>query len=175
MSTITVEQATTTFNLDPVHSTLGFVVTHNGISKFRGQFERVDVTLEDGTLTGTAYVDSVKTAIPQLKDHLISPEFFNAAETPTIEFRSTEIRIADGGSAEIDGALTVRGVTKPVTARGSAATGANMSGAEVVGLDLEATIDRRDYGLNWQAPLPTGGEVLGWDVTLEVHLELVKE
>ena len=66
-------------------------------------------------------------------------------------------------------------MTKPVTARGSVATGANMTGAEVVGLDLEATIDRRDYGLNWQAQLPTGGDVLAWDVTLEVHLELAKE
>ena len=50
-----------------------------------------------------------------------------------------------------------------------------MTGAEVVGLDLEATVDRRDYGLNWQAQLPTGGDVLAWDVTLEVHLELGEE
>ena len=176
MSTASVNQAPTgTFNLDPVHSTFGFVVTHNGVSKFRGHFEQVDAKLEGGALTGTAYVDSVKTAIPQLKDHLVSPEFFNAAETPTVEFRSTEIRIDDDGSAEIDGELTIRGVTKPVTARGSVATGANMTGAEVVGLDLEATIDRRDYGLNWQAQLPTGGDVLAWDVTLEIRLELGRE
>ena len=176
MSTATVEQVPTgTFNVDPVHGTFGFVVAHNGVSKFRGHFEQVDAKLEGGALTGTAQVDSVKTAIPQLKDHLVSPEFFNAAETPTVGFRSTEIRIADDGSAEIDGELTIRGVTKAVTARGSVATGANMTGAEVVGLDLEATIDRRDYGLNWQAQLPTGGEVLAWDVTLEAHLELAKE
>src|SRR5256714_4155013 len=149
-----------TYKLDPVHSTFGFTVTHNAVSKFRGQFEQVDAKLEDGVLVGTAQVESVKTAIPQLKDHLLSPEFFNAAETPTIIFRSDDIRIAEDGTVELDGELTIRGVTKPVTAKGSFASGVGISGAEVVGLDLEATVDRREYGLNWQAPLPKGGDVL---------------
>lgn len=174
MST-TVQQAPAgTYNLDPVHSTFGFVITHNGVSKFRGQFEQVDARLEDGELLGTAQVESVKTPIPQLKDHLLSPEFFDAAQAPTIVFRSTDIALAQDGSVEAAGELTIRGVTNPVTATGTLATGQNMSGADVVGLDLEATIDRRDYGLDWQAQLPRGGDVLGWDVTLQVHLELMK-
>src|SRR5437588_1757260 len=173
MSTTTIEQVPAgTYAVDPVHSTFGFVVTHNGVSKFRGVFEQVDAKLEDGVLVGTAQVDSVKTAIPQLKEHLLSPEFFNAAETPTVTFRSNEIRTADDGTVEIDGELTLRGVTKPVIAKGSFASGVGISGAEVVGFDLEATVDRRDYGLNWQAQLPKGGEVLAWNVTLEAHLEL---
>ena len=163
-----------TYNLDPVHSTFGFTVTHNGVSKFHGQFEQVDARLEDGVLVGTAQVDSIKTAIPQLKDHLLSPEFFNAAETPTITFRSSDIRIAENGTVEVDGDLTIRGVNKPLAATGSFASGVGISGAEVVGFDLEATIDRRDYGLSWQAQLPKGGDVLAWDVALEVHLELAK-
>ena len=164
-----------TYTLDPVHSTFGFAVKHNGVSIFRGQFEKVEAKLEDGVLTGTAYVDSVKTKIPDLKGHLLSPEFFDAENTPAVEFRSRDIRIADDGSVEIDGDLEIRGVTKPVTAKGSVGTGVGISGAEVVGLDLEAKIDRREYGLDWQAELPSGGEVLAWDVVLEVHLELAKD
>ncbi len=176
MSTTTTPKLPTgTYGLDPVHSTFGFAVKHNGVSVFRGQFEQVDARLEDGVLTGTAQVESVKTAIPDLKQHLLTPDFFNASETPTVEFRSTDIRIADDGDAEVDGELTIRGVTKPVTARGSVASGIGISGKEVVGFDLEAGIDRREYGLSWQAQLPSGGDVLAWDVVLEVHLELVKE
>ena len=175
MSTTTIRQVPTgTYNIDPVHSTVGFTVTHNAVSKFRGQFEQVDAKLDDGTLVGTAQVDSVKTAIPDLKGHLLSPDFFNAAETPTITFRSNDIRVDEDGRVEVAGELTIRGITKAVTANGSFASGVGISGAEVVGFDLEATVDRRDYGLSWQAQLPKGGDVLGWDVTLQVHLELAK-
>jgi polyisoprenoid-binding protein YceI len=175
MSTTTIQQVPSgTYTTDPVHSTFGFGVKHNGISTFRGQVERVDAKLEDGVLVGIARVDSIKTAIPDLKGHLLSPDFFNAEETPTVEFRSTDIRIAGDGSAEVDGELTIRGITKPVTAKGTFATGSNISGSDVAGFDLEATIDRREYGLNWQAQLPKGGDVLAWDVTLQVHLELIK-
>ncbi len=163
-----------TYKVDPVHSTFGFTVTHNGVSKFHGQFEQVDAELEEGVLVGTAQVASVKTAITDLKGHLLSPEFFNASESPTIEFRSSDIRIAGDGSVEVEGQLTLRGVAKPVTAKGSFASGVGISGSEVVGFDLETTIDRREYGLDWQAQLPRGGDVLAWDVTLDVHLELAK-
>ena len=174
MSTTLQQVPTGTYALDPVHSTFGFTVTHNGVSKFHGQFEQVEARLEDGVLVGVAHVDSVKTAIPDLKHHLLTPDFFNAAETPTITFRSSEIRVAEDGSAEVEGELTIRGITKPVTATGSFAAGTGISGAEVVGFDLDATVDRREYGLDWQAELPKGGDVLGWDVRLEVHLELAK-
>jgi polyisoprenoid-binding protein YceI len=175
MSTTTIQRIPAgTYNLDRVHSTFGFAVKHNGVSTFRGQFEQVDATLEDGVLVGTAQVESVKTAIPELKGHLLSPDFFNAAETPTIGFRSTDIRIADDGGVELDGDLTIRGVTAPVSANGRFASGIGISGADVVGFDLEVSIDRREYGLDWQAQLPKGGDVLAWDVKLEVHLELAK-
>jgi polyisoprenoid-binding protein YceI len=175
MSTTTIEQVPGgSYGLDPVHSTFGFAVKHNGVSTFRGQFEQVDVKLDGGVLTGTAQVDSVKTAIPDLKAHLLAPDFFNAEETPTVTFRSSDIRVADDGTVEVDGDLTIRGITKPVTAKGTIAAGIGISGAEVVGLDLEASIDRREYGLNWQAELPSGADALAWDVVLEVHVELPK-
>jgi polyisoprenoid-binding protein YceI len=112
-----------TYGLDPVHSTFGFAVKHNGVSTFRGSFEQVDAKLADGVLTGTAQVDSVRTAIDDLKAHLLAPEFFNAEQIPTITFRSTDIRVADDGTAEVDGDLTIKGVTKPVTATGTVGHG----------------------------------------------------
>lgn len=175
MSTTLQQVPTGTYAVDPVHSTFGFAVKHNGISLFRGQFEQVDASLQDGVLRGTVQVDSVKTPIADLKGHLLSGEFFNAEQTPTIDFRSNEIRVADDGSVEIDGELTIRGVTHPVTATGNFASGVGLGGNEVVGFDLETRIDRRDYGLNWQAPLPSGGDALAWDVRIEAHLELVKQ
>jgi polyisoprenoid-binding protein YceI len=163
-----------TYTLDPVHSTFGFAVKHNNVSTFRGTFEQVDAKLENGVLVGTAQVDSVKTVIPDLKGHLVSPDFFNAEQTPTITFRSTDIRVADDGTAEVDGDLTIRGITKPVTAKGTFGHGVGISGAEVAGLDLEVAVDRRDFGLNWNADLPAGGQAVAWDVKIEAHLEMPK-
>lgn len=175
MTTATLQQVPTgTFKLDPVHASFGFTVKHNGVSTFRGQFEQVDASLQDGVLSGIAQVNSVKTAIPQLGEHLLSPEFFNASETPTITFRSSEIRLGEDGSAEVDGELTIRGATKPITAKGTYGHGAGLGGGQVVGFDLQTSLDRRDYGLHWQAPLPRGGEALGWEVSLQVHLELTE-
>lgn len=163
-----------TYKVDPIHSSVGFAIKRNIVATFRGEFEQVDATLEEGVLTGTAQVDSIRTAIPQLKEHLLAPEFFNAQETPTIAFRSTDMRLSGDGSAEIDGELTIRGVTKAVTAKGTYGTATGLNDSEVAAFDLETTVDRRDYGLDWQAQLPGGRDALGWDVTLEVHLELAK-
>jgi polyisoprenoid-binding protein YceI len=144
------------------------------VATFCGQFEQVEAKLEDGVVKGAAHVESVTTAIPDLKAHLLSPDFFNAEQTPTITFTSRDIRIGDEGSVEVDGELTIRGVTEPVTATGTIAVGENFRGDEVVGLDLEARIDRREYGLDWQTKLPSGGDVLAWEVVLQVHLQLAK-
>lgn len=174
MSTTTIEQRipTGTYVGDPIHSSFGFAVKHNGVSLFRGAFEEVEAKLEDGVLEGKVNVESVKTPIVDLKNHLLAPDFFDAASHSTIEFRSSEIRAFEDGGVEVDGELTIRGTTLPVSAKGTYAQGVGMAGNDVLGLDLQASIDRRDYGLSWQAPLPNGGDALGWDVRLEVHLEL---
>jgi len=80
------------YRLDPTPSTFGFVITHRGLSKFVGQFEQVKAKQEDRVFTVTAHVESIRTPIGELKDHPSGPAFFNAAETPTIDFRSTAIR-----------------------------------------------------------------------------------
>ena len=183
MSTATATQAPAipagTYRIDPVHSTVGFEVKHM-ISTFRGSFRDYDAKLvsADGTvrLDGSAGVASVDVRDENLDAHLQSPEFFDAERHPEIQFSSDRIEVADDGSLELEGELTIKGITKPIRAVGRFDhVEADMTGAPRIGLGLETTVDRREFGLNWNAPLPKGGFALGNDVKLVVHLELVPE
>lgn len=163
---------------DPVHSTVGFAVKHV-VGTFRGLFEDFDATLTskdgDAKLSGRARVASVHVSDENLYGHLQSPEFFDAEKTPEILFESKEIS-RDGDSVTIDGELTIKGVTGKVVARGEIAGPAQgPADSERLGIDLETIVNRHDYGLDWQMDLPGGGKTLGDDVTLTVHIELVKE
>ena len=164
-----------TWTVDKVHSTIGFEVEHM-VSTFRGRFEDYDALLADGKLVGTVAVPSVKVYDENLEAHLQSPDFFDAQLHPELRFESSEVVIDDDGNATLEGELTIKGVTKPVTATGRYVhVEADMAGGERIGLALEATVDRREFDLNWNAPLPKGGGfVLGNDVTLVVALEFVK-
>jgi polyisoprenoid-binding protein YceI len=175
MSTTAQQIPAGTYAVDPVHSSVGFGVKYNGLATFRSGFDKFDAQLADGVLTGTADVTSVTVDEPNFKGHLLTEDFFNAEATPTVTFRSTDIRVADDGTAEVDGDLTIRGVTKPVTAKGNFAAGADPFGNERVAFELSTKVDRREYGLVWQNQLPTGGDSLAWDVNLVVELQLVKQ
>jgi len=159
-----------TWTLDPVHSKATFAVKHSGIATFRGSFKQIDATLEDGVLTGAVEVASVDVPVDQLAGHLQGPDFFDAERNPQISFRSTDIR--PGG---VSGELTLRGVTKPLDATGAIAGPTQyLDGKDRIAIELNAVIDRTNYGVNWNAPLPGGGQALGNDVTLTVELQLVK-
>jgi len=163
-----------TWTADKVHSSIGFEVEHM-VSTFRGRFEDYDAQLVDGKLVGTVAVPSVRVYDENLEGHLLSPEFFDAELHPEVRFESSELTIDGDGNVRLEGELTIKGTTKPVTGHGRYVdVKADMTGGERVGLALEATVDRREFGLNWNAPLPKGGFVLGNDVTLVVALELVK-
>jgi polyisoprenoid-binding protein YceI len=162
-----------TWTADKIHSTIGFEVEHM-VSTFRGRFEDYDAQLVDGKLRGTVAVPSVKVYDENLEAHLQSPDFFDAQLHPELRFESRELLVDDDGSVTLEGDLTIKGITKPVTASGRYVhVEADMGGGERIGLALEATLDRREFGLKWNAPLPKGGFVLGNDVTLTVALELV--
>ncbi|HEU4976063.1 MAG TPA: YceI family protein [Baekduia sp.] len=163
-----------TYAVDPVHSTIGFAVAYNGVAKFRSGFATFDAQLADGVLTGSAQADSIQVDEPNFKAHLLSEEFFGAEATPAITFRSTDIRVGDADGVEVDGELTIRGTTKPVTATGTFGAGADAWGNERVAFELQTTVDRREFGLDWQNQLPNGNDALAWDVTLHVDLQLVK-
>lgn len=162
-----------TWTADKIHSTIGFEVEHM-VSTFRGRFEDYDAQLVDGKLVGTVAVPSVKVYDENLEAHLQSPDFFDAQLHPELRFESRALLVDDDGSVTLEGDLTIKGITKPVTASGRYVhVEADMGGGERIGLALEATLDRREFGLKWNAPLPKGGFVLGNDVTLTVALELV--
>jgi polyisoprenoid-binding protein YceI len=172
----TIQQIPTgTYALDPIHSSIGFGVKYNKLATYRSTFDKFDAQLADGVLTGSAEASSVVVDEPSFKDHLLAADFFDVEATPTITFRSTEIRAAEDGSAEVDGELTIRGITKAVTATGTYATGSDLRGGDRVAFEIETVVDRRDFGLNWQAPLPDGSEALAYDVTITVDLQLVKQ
>jgi len=163
---------------DPIHSHVGFAVRHV-VGTFRGDFGEFEAELSDSTgeprLSGRVPVESVRVDEEQLYGHLLSPEFFDKELNPEIAFESTGIA-SDGDEVVVEGELTIKGVTKPVVARGGiAGPAAGPADSERVGIDLETKVDRHDFGLDWQMELPDGGNALGDEVTLAVHLELVKE
>jgi len=175
VSTTLQQVPTDTYAVDPVHSSFGFGVRYNGVATFRSSFDKVDAQLADGVLTGSADVRSIVIDEPRFKDHLLADDFFDVESTPTITFRSTDIRLAEGGPAELDGDLTIRGVTKPVTATGSFAVGGDAFGNERLAFEVQTTVDRREFGLNWQMVKPDGSEALAYDVTISAELQLVKQ
>jgi polyisoprenoid-binding protein YceI len=168
-----------TWQLDPVHSSASFAVRHMVVATFRGRFEELDATLtadEAGAarLSGTVRADTIVVKDEALGEHLRSPEFFDTERHPEITYVSEAMR-RDGDELVVDGRLTIKGNTHPVQARGTITDPAVTFGdVEKIGVQLEATVDRTLYGLNWNAPLPKGGFALADDVTLVVELELAK-
>ena len=149
------------------------------VATFRGTFADFGVTLanQDGEprLYGAVRVDSVQVRDENLNGHLLSPDFFDSERFPEITFTSTGIR-TDGGDLVVDGDLTIKGTTKRVEARGQiSGPVAHPAGGERIGIDLETQVDRTEFGLNWNAPVPSGGVAVENEVTLTVHLELAKE
>jgi polyisoprenoid-binding protein YceI len=175
MSTTATQIPAGTYGLDTVHSSIGFAVKYNGPAKFRSTFEKFDAALADGVLTGSADASSIAIDEPNFKGHLLTDEFFNAEVTPTITFKSTGITVAEDGAAEVAGDLTIRGTTKPVVAKGTYSAGPDAFGNERASFELETTVDRREFGLNWQNALPNGTDALAWDVTIAVDLQFVKQ
>lgn len=164
--------------VDPVHSSIGFAVVHNGVSTFRSGFTEYEAHLTGGEspqLDGAVDVASIQIDEPQLKGHLLSPEFFDAERHPRLRFVSSEIEVADDGTATVRGDLEVRGETHSVEASGRfVELAGDLAGKARVGLSLAAAVDRRSFGLDWQAELPGGGEVLDYEVGIAVELELVE-
>jgi polyisoprenoid-binding protein YceI len=179
MATVEQQIPAGSWQLDKIHSTAGFEVKHMVVATFRGSFEDINAQLVTGPegepkLSGTVAVDSIQARDEDLAAHLRSPEFFDLERHPEIRFESTSFR-TDGDQVIVDGDLTIKGVTKRVEARGTlSGPHTGLGGADRVGLELETVVDRTEFGLNWNAPLPKGGLALADDVKLVVHLELAK-
>jgi polyisoprenoid-binding protein YceI len=169
------------YRLDPVHSSANFAVKHMVVATFRGRFEDFDATLtvdEAGnqSLSGVVQVGSVEVKDENLKAHLGSPEFFDLERYPEIRFEASQIEVGSDGELRLAGDLTIKDQTHRVEATGTI-NGPAVTFGDVtkIGLTLETVIDRTQYGLNWNAPLPKGGAALANDVRLTVELELARE
>jgi polyisoprenoid-binding protein YceI len=159
-----------TWNFAAAHSSADFAIKYV-VSTFRGSIEDLTATLQDGVLAGTAKVASIKVKDDNLTGHLMTPDFFDAEQHPDVSFRSTSIS-GDGDNVTVEGELTLKGVTKPITATGTLEGPAqDFMGNTRLGFTLETTIDRTDYGVSWNAELPSGGKALQDEVTLHVELE----
>jgi len=184
MSTLATPQtATTTWNVDPAHSVAEFKVKHMMISNVKGQFTRVKgvLALDEADLTNSrveASIEaaSINTGEDQRDAHLKSADFFDVEKFPTLPFQSTRITRVAGGELSVAGELTIHGVTRNVvfTVEGPTAPGKDPWGNTRIGLSATTKINRKDYGLTWNAALETGGILVGDEVTITLDVQFVK-
>ena len=165
------------WNLDPVHSAVGFELPYLA-GTFKGTFRETSgrLTVENGRgrLEGTAQVASVDVKDENLAQHLQSPDFFDAQQFPELRFSADDVAL-DGEHVQARGELTMRGVTKEVQVEGTAsAPMTDGFGNERFGLQLAATVDRTEFGLNWNMELPSGEPSLPNDVRIVTDLQFVK-
>ena len=165
---------TGTWSADRVHSTVGFAVPYLA-GTFQGTFSDFEARLTDGVLRGTAEVASVQVKDPNLEAHLQSPDFFDAERFPQLSFEAQDISRA-GDELTIAGELTLKGHTEAVEIEGHVTDPApDPYGGERFGIQLETSVDRTKFGLNWNNPLPSGDPALANQVTILVDLQLAKE
>jgi polyisoprenoid-binding protein YceI len=174
--------ATTTYKIDPQHSSAEFAVTHLMISKVRGEFHGVNGTIvvDDKDITRstvdvTIDATSVDTREPNRDKHLKSPDFFDVANYPTITFKSTSVEQSAPGKLKVNGDLTIHGVTKPVVLEATVPTAPIKDPWQLQRSAVFATttINRLDFGVKWNAPLEAGGVVVGDDVKITLDVEMI--
>lgn len=170
------------WNLDPTHSEVGFKVKHLMITNVSGNFSKfnAEVTSDDESfrkadIVFTADIDSISTNNEQRDGHLKSPDFFDAANHPQLIIKGDGLS-GDGESRTLHGSLTLRGVTKPVSLHvdfGGVAK--DPWGNTKAGFTLSGVINRKDFGLNWNAPVEAGGVLVSEEVKLHAEIQLVKQ
>ena len=169
-----------TYTIDPAHSSVEFVVRHL-LSKARGRFTEfsgevvVGESVEDSSANVEIVAASVNTNQEMRDNHLKSGDFLLAEEHPTITFRSNAVRPTGGHTFELDGDLTIRGITKPVKLESEfAGMGVTGQGTPMLGFSAKTSIDRQEFDITWNAALETGGVMLGKKVEIQIDVELLK-
>jgi polyisoprenoid-binding protein YceI len=168
-----------TWAIDPVHSEVSFVVRHMMVSKIRGRFDKFEgsfVTAEDpkaSTVTAEVDLESINTAQEQRDAHIRSADFFEVEKYPKMTFTSTGIKAGDGGYV-LEGDLTLKGVTKPVAFDLEVnGFGPDAFGGTRAGFSASTEINRRDYGVDFNGPIPgvPGGVAVSEKVTINLEIE----
>ncbi|QIZ34727.1 YceI family protein [Saccharopolyspora sp. ASAGF58] len=176
------QKFTGTFVADPAHSSVQFSVRHMKVAIFRTTFEEIAASIisdENGIrVEGAVPVESISIRKPaEFREHVVySPEFFDAKNHKDITFTSADIVLNDDGTCSAHTELTIKGISRPVSATGTYSLPIDDPfGFTRAGVELVARVDRRDWDLNWQAPLPGGGDALGYEVDIDIYLDVVKE
>ena len=168
-----------TWRADAPFSSVTFKVRHLGARDYRAGFRDIDATLDAaaGTLTATVPIASLDLNNPVIRERMLSAEFLDAARFPDVRWDVADFDGDESRALTATGELSIHGHTKVVTATGRIGLPGPglLSPENRVGVELSSTIDRRDFGLDWQEQLPAGGDTLGWDVTLEALMEFVEE
>jgi polyisoprenoid-binding protein YceI len=165
---------TGTWHADPVHSAVGFGVDYIA-GAFQGAFAKFEASVSDGRLHGAAEVASVQVKDENLEAHLQSPDFFDAERNPQLSFESRDIT-REGDEVTIQGEITLKGHTEPVEIHGRITDPADDPYGNVrFGLQLETSVDRTQFGIDWNNPLPSGEAALSNEVRILANLQLVRE
>lgn len=173
---------TTTYQIDPRHSSAGFGVTHLMISTVRGEFHGVTgtVVVDDSDVSKskvnvTIDATSLDTREPDRDKHLKSEAFFDVAKYPTITFQSTKVERNNDGSLKITGDLTIRGITKTavLTTTVPKAPIKDPWGLQRTAASASTRINRQDFGVAWNQKLDSGGVVVGDDVNITLDVEMI--
>jgi polyisoprenoid-binding protein YceI len=183
MSTLAAPQTTTTWNIDAAHSVAEFKVKHMMISNVKGQFAKVSGTLHlneselaNSRVGAVIEASSIETRDPQRDAHLKSADFFDAEKFPTLSFKSSRISLVRDGELSVEGDLTIRDVTRKVTfaVEGPTPPAKDPWGNTRVAVSATTKINRKDFGLTWNAALETGGILVGDEVTITLDVQFVK-
>jgi polyisoprenoid-binding protein YceI len=184
MSTSTFAPASTiTWKIDPAHSHAEFKVKHMMISNVKGSFSGLNGTLIEDTadpirsqVEATIDISSISTGDEQRDAHLKSADFFHHEQHPVMTFKSTKIEKKGDEDYAVTGDLTVHGVTKPLTfaVEGPSAPSKDPWGNTRIGLSATTKINRKDFGLIWNAALETGGILVGEDVQITLDVQFIK-
>jgi polyisoprenoid-binding protein YceI len=174
--------ATTTWQIDAAHSDIGFAVKHMMISTVKGRFTDVSgtVAFDEADAAGssvdvTINAASVDTRQEQRDTHLRSADFFDVENYPALTFRSRRVESVGSGEFRVVGDLTIRGATREVTLEvADEGRGQDPWGKERAGFSARTVIDRRDFGLTWNAALEAGGILVGNDVKISLEVQAVK-
>jgi polyisoprenoid-binding protein YceI len=163
--------------IDPVWSALEFEVKKLGLMTVKGRVPGFTGTIHGGespSISGTVDAASITTFDETRDGHLQSPDFFDTERFPQLGFESMAVR-SDGDELVVEGDLTIKGITKPVELRGRyVGSGIDPYGNERIGLELAGTVDRTEFGLVWNAPLPGGGFLLPDEVVLKAAFAAVR-
>ena len=175
-------ELTGTWTIDPTHSRIGFVARHAMVTKVRGAFAEYTGSAQLDAENPTAStaevvieVASIETANAQRDEHLRTNDFFDAPAFPQITFRSTGVEVVGGDTFAVTGDLTIKGTTKPVTVEFEhTGTATDPFGNLRAGFEGKAVINRKDWGVNWNAALETGGVLVSEKITLEFDISAVR-